>query len=384
MKKLLQILLTVIITYNTNAQDTITSAPKFIINGYIKNLQTLNFSKDFNTLISGNLIHNRINAKWKPSAGFTAAVELRNRVFWGEEVKITPGFATYLKNENEKVNLQKAWLQNQSLVLHTNVERLYADYRTNDFNIRLGRQRINWGVTTNWNPNDIFNSYNFLDFDYEERPGADGLRSQYLFNDNFNVELAYAHAGPKNKNVVALKYNLNKWGYDMQLITGWFKDHLTLGTGWAGSIKDAGFKGEAQYFFGNKDSSGHFNLSLETDYMFKKGWYVNAGFLYNSSGLSQPVNSWDTIDLKLSPENLMPTKWNIMITTAKELTPLITVNISALYAAGTNLAIVFPSLQYNMASNLDVNLVWQSFFAQLNSHFDAVNHRCFLRFKWSF
>lgn len=384
MKQMLQIFFISLIAFNASAQDSTTLPKKLTINGYIKDLQIFTFNKNFKELISGNLIHNRINIRWKPTDKITAAGEFRNRLFWGEEVKLTPGFASFLRNENEKVNLQKAWLKNKSLVLHTNVERLYVDYHTNNFTARIGRQRINWGITTTWNPNDIFNTYTFFDFDYEERPGSDGAKLQYMFNDFLNIELAYANTGKKNGNVAALKYNWNKWGYDMQLITGWYKQHVTLGAGWAGNIKDAGFKGEAQYFFRSKDSADHFNMLLEADYMFKKGWYINAGLLFNSHGLSKPVSNWNAINLKLSPENLMPTKWNIIVTTAKEFTPLLSANMSVLYAPGTNLVIIFPSLQYNITTNLDVSLIWQSFLAEMNNDFEAVNNRFFLRTKWSF
>jgi hypothetical protein len=366
------------------SQDSAAVKKKWELKGYIKNLESLSFDKNFNNNISNNLLHNRLNIKWKPTEKITAAVEFRNRLFWGEEIRATPDFAKQLRNANEKVNIQKAWIQNQSLVLHTNIERLYFEYREETLNVRIGRQRINWGISTTWNPNDIFNAYNFLDFDYEERPGVDGGKFQYIFNNSFNTEIAYAHTGRKDGNVAALKYNLNKWGYDMQLITGWYNEHITLGGGWAGSIKDAGFKGEAQYFFKDKDSRDHFNLSMEADYMFKKGWYLNAGLLFNNQGLYQPVSNWNNINLKLSPENLMPTKWNFIITTAKEITPLLSANLSILYAPGTNLVIFLPSCKYNLAANLDVDLIWQSFFAELNKKFEAVNHRGFLRMKWSF
>lgn len=366
------------------AQDSTAAPKKLLISGYIKSLQTLSFDKTFGQMVSGNLIHNRLNIKWKPSEIFVAAAELRNRLYWGEEVKLTPGFASLLRNDNEKFDLQKAWIQNPSLVLHTNIDRLYVDYHRSSWNLRVGRQRINWGLTTTWNPNDIFNAYNFLDFDYEERPGVDGAKLQYSFSNSFNTEIAYVNTGKKNGNVAAIKYSLNRWNYDMQLITGWYNNHATIGAGWAGSVKDAGFKGEMQYFIANKDSSGHFNMSLETDYMFKKGWYLNVSFLFNNHGLSQPVADWTTINLKLSPENLMPTKWNMVITSAKELNPLLSANMSVLYAPGTNLLILLPSLHYSIATNLDINLVWQSFFAELNKTMQGVNHRCYLRLKWSF
>jgi hypothetical protein len=378
------IILTFICLDFCKAQDTAEIKKKWFLNGYIKNLETLSFDKDFENNIFSNLLHNRLNVKWKPSGKITASAEFRNRLFWGEEVRSIPDFAMQLRNDNEKVNLQKAWILNKSLVLHANVERLNIEYRDTKWNVSLGRQRINWGITTTFNPNDIFNAYNFLDFDYEERQGVDGGRFQYLFNNSFNAEIAYAHTGKKNGNVAAIKYNLNKWGYDLQLITGWYKEHLTLGTGWAGNIKEAGFKGELQYFFQHKDSADHFNLSLEGDYMFKKGWYVNASLLFNNNGIYQPLSNWNNISLKLSPENLMPTRWNFIVTSTKEITPLLSASMSVLYAPGTNLFILFPSFKYNLATNLDVDLIWQSFFVELNHNFEAVNHRGFLRMKWSY
>lgn len=366
------------------AQDTVETKKKWIINGYIKNLESLSFDKNFENSLSGNLLHQRLNIKWKPTGKLTATAEFRNRLFWGEEVKAIPGFAGQLRNDQEKLNLQVLWIQNKSLVLHTNTERLNIEYRDTRWNARVGRQRLNWGIGTTWNPNDIFNAYNFLDFDYEERAGIDGASLQYIFNDSFNSQIAYAGSGKNAGHVTAIKCNLNKWGYDLQLITGWYKQHITLGAGWAGNIKDAGFKGEVQYYLRHKDSADHLNLSLETDYMFKKGWYLSAGWLYNNNGLYQPVSDWSTINLKLSPENLMPTKWNFILTTAKEITPLLSANMSVLFAPGTNLMILLPSLRYNLAANLDANLIWQSFFTELNNKFEAVNHRGFLRMKWSF
>ncbi|WP_186452614.1 hypothetical protein [Chitinophaga polysaccharea] len=334
--------------------------------------------------MAGNLIHNRINVKWKPSVEISGVAEFRNRLFWGEEVKLIPHFASLLKNENEAIDMQKIWIESSSLVLLTNIERLYFDYNNDKLNLRIGRQRINWGVNATWNPNDIFNSYNFLDFDYEERPGVDAGKIRYLLRNSSNVEFAYSYMDKEDGGIAAVKYALDKWNYDLQFIAGWYHNQLTAGAGWAGSIGDAGFKGEAQYFFAGKDSVSHLNLALEGDYMFRKGWYLNLGVLFNNRGLNRPVGNWSTLDLVLSPENLMPTKWNLIVKCAREITPLLSVNITVLYSPGANLTIFYPSLQYSIATNLDVNFVWQSFYAGQNHGFEAINHRAFLRLKWNF
>jgi len=367
------------------AQDsTENKTDKWEITGYIKNLESLYFDKNFNNAISGNLLHNRINIKWKASDKITTVAEVRNRLFWGEEVKLTPEFVSQLRNENEIVNLQEIWINKTSLVLLSNVERLYVDYQQRNWNLRIGRQRINWGETVTWNPNDIFNTYNFLDFDYEERPGVDGGKFKYLVNDFSNIELAYATNGNKAGSVAAIKYALNKWGYDMQIITGWYHNQPTIGAGWAGNIKEAGFKGEVQYFIHSQDSLSHLNITSELDYMFKKGWYVNFGFLYSNRGNYKPVDNWEDMHLRFSPKNLMPTKWNIIATTSKQFTPLFTGSMSTVYAPGTNLLIIFPTFQYNVDTNLDITLVWQSFFSRFQKRFQAGNHSAFLRMKWSF
>jgi hypothetical protein len=384
MEKLFWIFFVSLVTLSVQAQDSANPSKKITFSGYVKILQGGTFNNKFSELIGSDLVHNRINIKWKPSTSVTADAEFRNRLYWGEEVRSTPGFSSLLRNDNEYLNLQKAWISNNSLVLHTNTERLYLDVHHDLWYARFGRQRINWSMTTGWNPNDIFNTYSFLDFDYEERPGVDAALFRYTFGKAFSTELAYAQTGNKKGSTVGGKFVFNKWNYDMQFIAGIYKCNPTLGAGWAGNVKDAGFKGEMQYFFREGDSSGHFNAALEGDYMFKKGWYVNLGFLFNSRGLSVPVLGWDSINLNISPENLMPTKWNILISSAKEFTPLLSVNMSLLYSPGTNLLIFFPSVNYNLVTNLDISLYWQSFYTEIKSNLESMGHRCFIRLKWSF
>src|SRR5487761_2648270 len=99
MKILLQIFFVLLIAFDIHAQDSAALPKKLTVNGYIKDLQTLSFDKNFKELISGNLIHNRINIKWKPSEKVTAVGEFRNRLFWGEEVKLNPDFVSLLRND---------------------------------------------------------------------------------------------------------------------------------------------------------------------------------------------------------------------------------------------------------------------------------------------
>jgi hypothetical protein len=383
-RRLIIVLMSAVITTVATAQDS-TRVKKLEVRGYVKDLQSFNYDGPFNELISGNLIHHRLNIRYQPVARFTAALELRNRFFWGEEVRYTPSLATQLRYPGESYDLSHVWIEQENNVLHTNIDRVWMEYNTGTWGVRLGRQRINWGIGTQWNPNDLFNTFNFLDFDYEERPASDAVKIQYQAGAMSAWEIAVARTGyHDHKAIAAARYFTNRWSYDFQFLGGWYQDQPTLGLGWSGSIEDAGWKGECQYFFSRDSIRQQINVSSEVDYLFEKGWYLAGGFLYNSRGIATPIDLVSVTSWELSPRSPMPTRWNVMTTMSKQITPLFTVSTAIIYAPESNLLLVLPTFEYSVATNIDVNLVWQSFFAEQTSGFSALSHRAFLRLKWSF
>ena len=89
------------------AQDSTIIVKHFTYQGYIKNLQTLIFDKELHDMMSGDLLHNRLNFKWTPTKTVTIVSEFRNRFLWGEQVRVMPDLTSYMRNEREWFNLQK-------------------------------------------------------------------------------------------------------------------------------------------------------------------------------------------------------------------------------------------------------------------------------------
>lgn len=381
MKNCFVLILYMLSLTNLLAQDS--TAPKFFLNGYVKALQTTNFDKIAHTNFSNQVVHNRLNFKWRPNNTIAFTSELRNRIFFGEQISSTPNFVNLLRNSNDYFNWQKAWVNNKEVVFVTNVERLYVDIKKDKWNARIGRQRVNWGIATTWNPNDLFNAYNFLDVDYEERPGSDAVKFQYPISDFSTLELVHSKSS-NNKSISVAKYSMNKWNYDFQFIAGNYKGSATLGSGWAGSIKDAGFKGEIQYYFSNNQVADQLNMTMELDYMFKKGWYVNFGGLYNSRGLNKAVTNWNALNLNLSAKNLMPTKYSYILTARKQFTPISSVGCSIVYAPNVNLFLLMPSFSYNISEKLDADFIYQSFFMENKASIQQTASIAFLRLRYSF
>ena len=363
-----------------DAQDTIAGKSVFSLSGYLKDLQWAYIDKQFSEATTTNLIHNRLNLKYEQGLHFAGRLELRNRLFMGDDVSTIPDFTEQLDDRNELVKLSFS-SQSGDVVFHSNVERLWLSYSQEKWNVRVGRQRVNWGMTNTWNPNDIFNSYNFLDFDYEERAGADAVKVQYKTNGWSGFEMAAS--GNQDFSIAALKYYTNYRNYDLQWSAGVYDRAFTAGFGWAGSILNAGFKGEAQYFAATPDSADQLNLSLESDYIFKSGLYLSVAVLYNQRGYTEPMLMVPSIRFEVSPRQLMPARWNVLVTAAKELNSRFSGNMSVVYMPGIKMMILYPALKYNLNQNLDIDLVWQSYLAETDK-FEVLSHFVLARLKWSF
>lgn len=353
------------------------------VRGYLKEMPYFSHSKPFQQTQYNNLIHNRLNVKWTPAEKVSAAAEFRTRMFWGDVVSRTPGFTQQLRNQNERVNASFTWWEGSQSAMVTNVERFWVEYKSAKWTLRAGRQRINWGIATTWNPNDVFNAFNFLDFDYEERPGADAVKAQYFINDLANIDIAISPSAAPRSTVAAVRYFFNRQRYDFQFNTGVYHGDWTAGAGWAGSLGDVGFKGEWQYFL-STDSTNQFNGVAEWDYMFSHGWYANASVLWNSSGIQEPLSDWRTVNFTLSPRNPMPTAYNVMLGVRKEISPLVSASLGVVYGAGTNLVILLPTFSWNASDRWDVSIIWQAFYAELNNRLQPITQSGFLRAKLTF
>lgn len=357
------------------------------IHGYVKYMNIANF-RSLDTVYTSNLIHNRINVKAYLSDKLTFNAGIRNRVFYGEMVKINPVYGKSVDVDNGLIDLSFLWLNKNSIVGLTQLDRLNFKYSGKHSDLIVGRQRINWGINLAWNPNDIFNAYNLVNFDYQERPGTDAVRYQYYFKNNSSLEVAAAPKKYMDSSTIALRYKFNKYKYDFQFIAGNFNKDLVLGTGWAGNIKDAGFKGEASYFIPKYvnffDTIQEFTGSASIDYSFKKGVYLNAGYLYNS-GFASKVNASNTQAIfatSLSAKRLMPSRHTYFLQASGSFNPVISGGMTVFYAQSIDLLFFMPNVSISVAENWNLDLFGQSaFFAKNMNH---MNTGVFLRLQYSY
>ncbi|HEY8782454.1 MAG TPA: hypothetical protein VIM16_12600 [Mucilaginibacter sp.] len=369
---------------NDTAKQAKKHAHKFTVNGYLKYLEQISFVRDPTNLQTNDLIHNRLNFHYQPDDHFNFRLEVRNRIYYGELVKNYPGFASLVTGQNGIFNLSENWVNKNSVLFNSTIDRASAEYIGGKWDITLGRQRINWGINTVWTPNDIFNTFNYFDFDYEERPGSDAARVQYAFTPSSSLELAISPGKTANQNIGAVMYRFNKWNYDFQVFSGVYQQNFTAGAGWAGNIKDAGFKGEVSYFASNKPDSTALAASLSVDYAFKNGIYVLVSGLYNSLGKDSLVNITQLTSSTLSAKNIFPFKYTLFAEASYSFTPIFKASLGGMYSLSGNSIIILPTITYSIAENWVLDLVGQSFYSQQNGNYRPLGNSIYLRVKWGF
>ncbi len=397
------LLLSLPYSQTAHAQNSWTDRVTF--RGYLKFMQT-NLIQDADSILTENLIHNRLNFRLLISDRMTGGIEVRNRVFYGDLVKSIPGYGDLVSGYDGVFHLEKTWVDSDAVVINTIVDRLWMNYSADAYELRIGRQRINWGYNPVWNPNDLFNAFDYLDFDYEERPGADAVSGEVYIGDMSSISGAFKWAENSDDNVGAVRLQTNKWSYDIQLLAGRYRNDWAFGVGWAGNIRTAGFKGEATVFTPAKNAkstsigaSGAGRSSRTTtdddkttlsftstfEYGFRNGWSVIASYLLNTNGAS---DSGDFIRFFTSlpdAKNLMPNRHTALMGTYRQFSPVFMINLSAIYAFEVNWVILLPTISYSLRQNWDLDLIGQLFWGEnVNGTFENQTNGIFARIRWSF
>ncbi len=350
------------------------------LSGYLKDMVSLNIPGGADTIAVDNLIHNRLNFRWFPTKNFQLRLELRNRIFIGDFVSLFPNYGELIDVNNDYFDASLLVVDNNDLVIHSMIDRFYAEWKRETWSLSIGRQRINWGMNLAWNPNDIFNAYSFFDFDYEERPGSDAIRFQKYKGYAGGYEIAISMADELDKITAAYLYKWNHNNYDFQVLGGVMRNNLALGGGWAGSIENIGFKGEITWFepLGTIDNRA-FLGSLSADYAFTNSLYLNGSVLYNSAPLgdgSFALASTANLDVRA----LSPFMWSTFLQASFPVHPLINVGLSAMIFPGESGVFINPFLTWNILNNLDLDLIGQVFAGGDTSD----QYVTYIRLKWSF
>ncbi|MDR9419662.1 hypothetical protein [Gracilimonas sp.] len=354
--------------------------------GYVKELGSISLSNDLETLRYDNILHHRLESEFRMGEHFEFRGDVRTRLFNGWMVNNTPGYGNFLANDPGYFDLSKTWVDSDYTVLNSAIDRLHLSYINGPWEVHAGRQRINWGKTMVWNPNDLFNAYAYLDFDYEERPGTDALYASYSWSYASSVEAGYRIGKSLDESVIAGMIRGSLGEYDVQLIAGNYFEELALGAGWSGYLKTAGFKGELTYFHPKKnffDESGHFTATLGGDYMFPNAVYGSAELLYNG-GWNRSANPLGQLTRPPSASDLFIAETGYFLNAAYQLNPLTSISSGVMGSFDRKMIILIPQFTRSLSENLDLMILGQLLKGSVFSDLTETPNLLFFRVKWSY
>lgn len=370
---------------------------KWELNGYVKDMQTVIIGDIKENWITDNMLHNRLNFKWYPNENFNLVLQMRNRLIWGELLSmesLVPDsmlmfkYSDFINDEKGFLDVSDNLIHEKSVILNSALDRFYIDYTIGKFQLRAGRQRINWAQTFVWNPNDLFNNYSFFDFDYEEKPGSDAVRIQYYTGASSQAEIV-AKANSENEITAAALFRFNKWSYDFQFLMGFLNEKdFVIGTGWSGQVLKGGFRGELSLFqpLDNfTDTNGIVALSVGYDYTFNNSLFLQFEALYNSNGSSdREFNLQEFYYQPITAKNLSLNEFNFFGMASYAITPLLNGSLSAMYSPNDRSLYFGPGANASVSNNFDINLSCQAFISDQKAGAGGKGAFFFLRFKYSF
>jgi hypothetical protein len=372
----------------------------FDYNGYAKYLFSTSKIPRLDDRLNDNLIHLRLNTKWYATENLTAALEIRFRAFYGESVEKIPNYNELIQTQHDFAELDAILWESEKSLGYIEADRLWIEYIKDNLQATLGRQRVAWGTCWVWNPTDLFNPRNVLNFDYEELPATDAIRVQYYTGPVTKLDFAYQPAKDPENQILAGLWSFNEWDYDINLIAGMrFKKWLT-GFSWAGDILDAGFRGEilvsqapnepdtnSIYMqFGESSLSSWdkllVSIALSGDYTFPNTFYIHTEILYNNNGKTSSTLLFQEEALSLGM--LSAARWSAYQEFAYDITPLLRSTIYGIYNPYDKSFVVVPSLSYSIITNLDLYLICLFFDGEPLTQYGEYGTSFYVRIKYSF
>jgi hypothetical protein len=314
---------------------------------------------------------------------------VRNRFLFGDLTKKIPQYGTILSIDNGLADLSWTYLNKGGFVLNTALDRLYIDYSYKNFQLKIGRQRVNWGIGLVWNPNDIFNAFSYIDFDYEERPGSDAVAFTWYSSPTSSLDLVAKTDKNPSRYSVAARYLFNTGTYDLQVITGKADNDLMAGFGWSGAIKEVSFRGEVSAFAPRKTNrQTAVCATVEADYTFSNSLYLHGAFLFNSLGKIKNSEAMSLLALQngLSAKKLSFGMFETFAHISYPVSPIVSVSAATMFNPADFSAYISPNCTLSLKDNLDLLIGAQLLLGKPNTEYASMGdtYAAFARLKWSF
>ncbi|RRD02716.1 hypothetical protein [Prevotella sp. OH937_COT-195] len=360
----------------------------FNISGYVDNYTMIveTDPKITDRTLWQNITRNKLNAEWRFNEHLQIEVGMRNHLICGND-DVTKVFKQVLRKNENLLNLSWQAIDKKGVMANLALERCVLQWSANQWEVKVGRQRINWGQTFVWNPNDVFRTSPFVTLYYPEYSGCDAIRTTYYHNETARSELA-ASVDCKGKPTVAFLHNNHLGETDFQVMGGVYKGNsMVLGGGLSTSLKNSNIRMESSYFHNFKAKGRKTDIVqivLGADRIFPNSLTLQGEVLYTNNVVKiNTEDIWERSFLKYSARQLTISHWSFAGSIYYPFTAQCSIKAITGYWLDHRAIYADLELKYQITQNLQVSAIAHT--ADYNDDPLRVDARMgTLRLKWNF
>jgi len=269
---------------------------------------------------------------------------------------------------------------------HTQLDRLLAQLRFGQAELTIGRQRINWGMDLTWNPNDIFNTFSYLNLEYPERPGTDAVNLKFYTGSLSFVEAVFQPQKDIDSSAYGFRYKATKGSTDLQLIFTNMATHYVAGGGFTAGLGQVALRSEFSYFHSHVSEQKNGVVgTLSTDRPFANSGFFQFGMLFNSFGSSNVNSPFSFIEPQVqNPMTLSRGKINVMAAISGTIQTLFTPSLAILANPRDGSAVIIPSISYSASNDLTLGLTTMLLTGKHSSEYPNTGQLAYLKMQWNF
>ncbi len=281
-------------------------------------------------------------------------------------------------DRHDLINLDWEITDNDDFYWRHYLYRAYLRFQSEKFNLSLGRQRIAWGSGKFWNPTDIFNPFNPIQIERDERIGVDSIDMEFFLKPMTSFNLVYAPKDSSSRSKGALKFKNTYKDLDFSILGGKSGRDRIIGGDFSTTIMDGGFRGEIlTHFVPNRKN--YYQFILNYDYTFRNSFYVLVEYFHNSGPLRE--NEF----LQLVDRGTHTLTRNLFgINLGYDITPLLRADLYIIYGVKNEGLFLHPKLRYSILQNLELVGGMQWFNRKKGSEFEFENNLYFAYIQYYF
>jgi hypothetical protein len=202
------------------------------------------------------------------------------------------------------------------------IDRLVYRQRFEAGELAVGRQRISWGTGRVWNPTDLFNPINPVNFAKVEKDGADAVSAKVNLGTLSDLQIVWnpVRRGAPN---YGTRLRTHAGEYDFSILGGYFDGSSVAGGDLAGNLGPLGLRGEILWSgAGPKHPAAYVKYIAGVDDQVTAQLYALVEYQFNGQGSENP-SAYD-VDALYRGETLNLARHYLAVSASYLIHPLVT------------------------------------------------------------